>query len=61
MIPLGGLQRNATGQLYKPGVGDDVVWAKIYDVAQTNPLMSQLEIAKQVGCSQGLVSKVLHR
>ncbi len=53
-----GLLRNKQGELYAPGVGNSMVWNKIYDVTMQHPGLKQTEIADLVGCSQGLVSKV---
>ena len=39
---------------------DEKVWAKIYDYVDTHPRAKQVTIAEVVGCSQGLVSKVLN-
>lgn len=43
------LRKNKRGRLYHPGVGDDLVWAKIYNINCSNKgELSQKEIAEQV-------------
>ncbi len=43
------LRKNKQGRLYHPGIGDDLVWAKIYDINRSNKgELSQKEIAEQV-------------